>query len=1008
MYRFAINRPIATLMIFVAIVFFGVYSLKHMSIDLFPDVKIPLVKITTYAAGDRNYIESKITKKLEDEISSLDGIKKIYSKSYDNLSAIVVEFKLDKDIDVAANDIRDKINKARVNGRSDIEKISGSNSPIYSIFISSKNNNETILMQKIDKIAKDFLQRIDGVGKVETIGFSQPQIRIMLNQKELNSLGLSAEIVSKIIQSQNLKIPLGKIENEKSVISLKSNFDATSIEELKKIRLIPGVFLSDVAQIYLGTSDSESIAIMDDKKGVMLNIVKVRGANSLKTIENIKAKMAEFKSVIGDEFNVFVAFDKSGVIQKHLSQVTFDMILGIILTVFIVFLFLRSVSATIISAIAIPTSIIGTFFIIDLLGYDLNRLTLVALTLGIGIFVDDAIVVIEHIFKKLNSKSNIITASFEGVREIAFSVLAVSVVLLCVFVPIAFMDGVVGLYFNSFALSVAGGVILSFAVCVMLIPSLSARFINSTPSKFYIVTESLFNSLENLYEKLLKIILKSKFIFIFISLILFILCMSLALKVDTDFMPVEDNSEFQIFIKAKPSTSLEAMQEQLKPLVKLISDDKRVKYSYLLIGYDDAHLAYKAKVYIGLKPLGNDRKERQPAIQNEYRDNLKIKDLQITVAPLPVVDTGNITEPVQLVITGSSLEVFEDISPNIKNMLKDIKGVVDISTDNDDKSTQIQISLDKAKIKRLGISELEVGQAIRSAFASNMIVGIFDDDTGQYDISMRNSNDFRKDIQNLRNFQIYTKTGQQISLSSIADFDLEPVSSSISRYNKERELKFTANTINLPLGVVQEYVNKNIPNLLPQGYTYRFTGFIELMNETNEAFIFTVSLSIVLIYMVLAALYESFILPFIVMISMPLAFAGVAVGLFLSGNSFSLFVMVGVILLFGMVGKNAILVVDFANKFAKDGMEINEAIIKAGKQRLRAILMTTLAMIFAMLPLAVSHGAGYEGNSPMAIAIISGLISSTILTLLIIPAIFGVAFKIDKKIRKLYEIPAIK
>lgn len=1004
MYRFAINRPIATLMLFVSLVFFGIFALRHMSIDLFPDVEIPFVKITTYAAGDRNYIESKITKKIEDEVSALGGIKKIYSKSYDNLSVVVVEFELSQDIDVAANDIRDKVDRARVSGQSEIEKISGSNAPIFSIFLSSKKDDQTALMQKVDSVAKDFLQRINGVGKVDSVGFSQPQVKILLNPAKLNAQSLSADMLSQIIQSQNLKIPLGKLENDSKLISLKSNFDATSIQELKDILLKPGVFLGDVADISMTIADIESKALMNQQQGVMLNIIKVRGANSLKTIQNVRSKLDEFGAVLGDEFEYFVAYDKSSVIQKHLFQVAFDMVLGTILTVLIVFVFLRSVLATIISAIAIPVSIIGTFFIIYVLGYDLNRLTLVALTLGIGIFVDDAIVVIENITKKLNSEHDSLRASFEGVREIAFSVLAVSAVLLCVFVPIAFMDGIVGRYFNSFAMSVAGGVCISFVVCIMLIPSFAARLLKAKESRLYLATEPYFLALENGYGKLLELILRNKLKFVFLSFAVLFICMSLALKVGDDFMPVEDNSEFQILLKSEPSVSLKAMQERLEPINKFIKDDTRVKYSYTLIGYDDAKSAYKAKIYIGLKPLGKERSQRQSAIQDEYRKALKYPELSVTVVPLPVVETGDITEPVQLVITGASLDVFEKITPEVKALLNSIDGVVDVSSGNEDKNAQLQVSLDRQKLKRLGLSELEVGQAIRASFASN-IVGVFETGATQQDISMRVNDISRQSIKDLENLQIYLKNGQRITLASVANFELKLVGAAISRYNKERELKFTSNVNDIPLGVVQKVVDENINSILPQGYSYRFTGFIELMNETNEAFVFTILLSVVLIYMILAALYESFLMPIVVMISMPLAFGGVAVGLFLSGNSFSLFVMVGVILLFGMVGKNAILVVDFANRFAKDGMPVDEAVLKAGKLRLKAILMTTLAMIFAMLPLALSKGAGYEGNSPMAIAVIFGLISSTILTLLIVPAMFGLVFKIDKWIKRFYERP---
>ncbi|WP_169974777.1 efflux RND transporter permease subunit [Campylobacter sp. RM16191] len=1002
MYRFAINRPITTLMIFMSLVVFGVMSLQRMPVNLFPEIEIPLIKITTYSGGDMNLIESKVTKKIEDEISTIDGIDKIHSYSYNNLSVVLIQFDLEKDINVAADDVRDKVSKAGVDGRSEIEKIKGTGDRILNIFISSNSGDEVALMKLVEEKVKPFLQRIDGIGKVDDTGFLQPQVKIYLDPFKLDKFGLNANDVVNLIKTQNLKAPLGKLENENSELFLKSNFDASSIDELKELRLASGIFLKDVARIELDKQDTDSIAVMNGKQGVMLELLKISGVNALATIENVKAKIDELRQIVGSEYELKIAFDNSENITKHIRQVGFDMVLGVVLTIFIVFFFLRNFSSTVISALSIPTSIIGTFFIIDMLGFDLNRLTLIALTLGIGIFIDDAIVVIENISKKMQEgETNPLKASFAGVGEITFSVLSISAVLLCVFVPIAFMEGIVGRYFNSFAMSVAGGIVVSFFVSIMLIPSLGARFLNAQEGKFFHLTEPFFVALENGYAWLLAIILKFKTLFVVLSLALLALCMSLAMKVGMDFMPIEDNGEFEIFIKAQPGISLEAMSEKSSVILNELNKDSRVDYAYMLVGYTDAKDAFKAKIYAKLKDI-KERKDRQPQIMEEYRKKLKIDDLNIKISALPMVDAGGANEPVQLVITGDSLEKLDEILSQARKILESVSGVVDISSDNEDRINQLEISVNKEKAKRLGISEYDITRVVYGSFGQNFL-GSFDDGNDQYDIVLRFDDEYRKDITSLEKLRIRSASGESITLNSVANFKLTKTFSSIMRFNKQRQILIVANVDNIPLDKVQKVVDEQIPSILPKGYDYRMTGFIELMNDTNEAFIFTISLSVILIYMILAALYESLIVPFIIMISMPLAFGGVAVGLYLSGNSFSLFVMVGAILLFGMVGKNAILVVDFANRYANEGMNVNEAIIKAGSKRLRAILMTTFAMIFAMLPLALSRGAGYEGNSPMAISIISGLISSTILTLFLVPALFGITYKVDKFIGKIYK-----
>ena len=1002
MYKLAINRPITTLMFFIALVFFGAMSLLRMPVNLFPEVVIPLIKITTYAPGDMSLIESRITKKIEDEVSTIDGIKKIRSYTFNNLSIVTVEFNLKKNIDVAANDVRDKVAKAKLDAQPEIEKISSDSGKVASFFVSRKDENLTALMQTVKDEAKPFLQRVKGVGKVDDKGFLEPEIKIYLDPFKLDKYALTAASVINIIKSQNLKAPLGKLENSKFEIFLKSEFDAKSVQELEEIRLQKDVFLKDVARIELSHHDTDAVAMYNGKRGVLLDAIKVSGANTIETIDALKAKTDDLAARLGENYEVERVYEKSESILKHINQVKFDMMLGVALTVVIVFFFLRSFSATIIAALAIPASIVGTFFIIDVLGFDLNRLTLLALTLGIGIFIDDAIVVVENISKKMQEgESNPLKASFEGVREIAFSVLSISAVLLCVFVPIAFMEGIIGQYFNSFGMSVSGGIVVSFLVCIMLIPSLAARFLSEGESKFYRVTEPFFEALESGYERLLKLILRFKTAFVILTLGVLALCMSLAGKVGMDFLPVEDEGQFEIFLKASPGISVEAMSARASEVVREVDSDPRVEYSYMIAGYTDSKDAYKAKIYVRLKGFES-RKERQTQIMDEYRKKLKFDDLSVKVLQIPYVDTGSDSEPVQLTITGDSLEKLDEILPKAIAMVRAIEGTTDVGSDNEDKINELQISVNKDKAKRLSVDPSAVAQVIYASFGQNRL-GSFDNGDAQYDMILRFDDEYRKDVQALQKLKIKNAHGESISLSAVAEFKTSKTFSVINRFNKQRQIRIVANVDNVPLGAVQKGIDENIGQILPVGYDYVMTGFIEMMNDTNAAFVFTISLSVVLIYMILAALYESFILPLIIMISMPLAFGGVAVGLYLSGNSFSLFVMVGAILLFGMVGKNAILVVDFANRYANEGVELNEAIVRAGVKRLRAILMTTFAMIFAMLPLALSRGAGYEGNSPMAISVISGLISSTLLTLLVVPALFGAVYKIDKFVSKIYK-----
>ena len=1004
MIKTAINRPITTLMIFLSLVVFGIYSLKTMNVNLYPQVNIPIVKITTYANGDMNYIKTKITQKIEDEVSSIEGIKKLYSTSFDNLSVVSIEFELNKDLESATNDVRDKMQKARLNANYEIEKLNGLSSSVFSLFITRLDGNETKLMQEIDDVAKPFLERISGVSKVKTNGFLEPAVKILLDRFKLDKNALSANEVANLIKVENLKAPLGKIENEKIQMAIKSNFSAKSIDEIRNLTIKQGVFLKDIASVDLAYKDANEAAIMDKKSGVLLGLELAPGANALTVIALAKAKLEQFKSLLGNEYDVKIAYDKSEVIQKHIDQTAFDMILGVLLTIVIVYLFLRNFSITIISVVAIPTSIVATFFIINALGYDINRLSLIALTLGIGIFIDDAIVVTENIASKLKDEPNALKASFAGIKEIAFSVFAISLVLLCVFVPIAFMSGIVGKYFNSFAMSVAAGIVISFFVSIFLVPTLSARFVNAKESGFFLKSEPFFEALENGYEKLLTLALKFKLIFLAITLVVVVCSFGLAKFVGGDFMPSEDNSEFNIYFKLDPSLSLQASKERLKDKISLINADPQVAYAYFILGYTDAKQPYLVKAYVRLKEL-KDRAnhERQNAIMQRFRDKLKSDDMSVIVADLPVVEGGDV-QPVKLTITSENGKELEKFVPKISKMLKEINDATDVNSPEEDLLKRVQISIDEDKAKRLNLDKASIASAVYSAFSQNE-VSVFENENGkEYELYMRLDDKFRSDTNDILKTKIRSNEGFFVTLGDVATISFEQKPASISRFNRADEIKFLANTKNnAPLNSVANEISKKLDEILPANFKYKFLGFVELMDDTNASFIFTVSASAVLIYMVLAALYESFLLPFLIMLAMPLAFCGVVIGLFISGNPFSLFVMVGVILLFGMVGKNAILVVDFANHFANSGMEANEAVKMAAKKRLRAVLMTTFAMIFAMLPLALSRGAGYEANSPMAISIIFGLISSTLLSLLVVPVLFAWVYNLDKFIRKFYE-----
>jgi hydrophobic/amphiphilic exporter-1 (mainly G- bacteria), HAE1 family len=1007
MYKFAINKPISTLMLVMSFIVFGLISYERMPINLFPNVEFPIVTIqTTYYGADPQTVESKVTDKIEEAVSGIDGIDKLMSTSYAGMSVVTVVFKLERDITEAANDVRDKV--GAVSFSNDIEKpiikkSSSTASAVISLFVSTKNNDWQGLMRLSDEKLKPRLQRIRGVSEINIVGFRKRQIRIFTNPFLLNKYHVSASDLQNIIASENIRAGGGKLVSKKNEFVLKVRADAITLKQVKNIRILPGVRLQDIAKVEDDLADAKSYSSYNSKSGVIMQVKKISGTNTLDIINGIKKILPDLQEISGKNFELKLLQDQSDKILQNIHQVTFDLIYGAFLSIIIVFFFLRNITVTFVSALAIPTSIIGTFAIIDWLGYDLNRLTMIGLTLAIGIFIDDAIVVIENITKKMEKGLQPFEASYEGIKEIAFSILAISAMLLSVFIPVAFMSGIVGKFFNSFAMTVAAGIVISYTVAVMFIPAMSARVLNAKKNKFYHLTEPFFVKLDTTYTSILRVLIRYKSFTILGAIGILVLSFLFVSKVGGDFVPMEDNSEFEINIKAPVGINLETMKEKMTPILKKIQEDPLVKYNVLTIGYTASQEIHKARIYVRLVPVEK-RDLRQEEVVQKYRKEFKnVKGLKIVVQELPIVDAGLESAKVQIVLTGSDLGILEKKSKEVEKLLANMKGPVGIDSDFEEGKPEIRITLKRENAKRLGVNAREVVAVIGAAFSSDIAISSFEQDGREYDITLRLSNKNRKSIEDMKKLQVKTSSGKLVFLDGVVNFEQTYNPASINRFDRERKILVKSNLFGVPLNSVVENIQGKLQKIMNHGYHYRFTGDIEHMQDTYSAFGMAVLLAVILIYLILSALYESLIQPFIIMIAMPLSFTGVIFGLYLFHMPFSLFVMIGVILLLGMVGKNAILVVDFANQSIKDGKEVDEALLEAGEKRLRPILMTTFAMIGAMLPLALGNGAGHEGNAPMAVAIIGGLISSTILTLLVVPALYKFMYPLDKWLRKWYE-----
>ena len=1009
MYKLAINRPITTLMYVLSLVIFGWMSFKAMPAALFPNVDFPIVTVkTVYPGAEPTTIESEITDKIEEAISRIGGIDSVISTSSDSVSVVTIKFLLERDIDEATNDVRDKVSAVSLPTDAEtplVSKLDIGGAAVINLFLTAEKDTLQNLMVFADEKVKPAIQKINGVGGINIIGYKDREIRVYPDINKLNQNNMTISELNEIIKRENNKIGGGKLITEEKEFILKTKADAMSIEELSDIKIKEGVRLKDVARVEDGMSDPKSYASYEGVEGVMLEVQKISGTNTLEIVSKVKAEIPALEKMAGERFGVKLLNDTTPFIIHSLADVEFDLIYGSILAVIIIFVFLRNMTITFVSALSIPTSIFGTIALMHFMGYDLNRMTLIGLTLAIGIIIDDAVVVVENIYKKLEEGKGRFEAAFEGVREIAFAILAISAMLLAVFIPVSNMSGIVGKFFESFAMTVGFAVIISYTIALSFIPSLGARTLEKKESRFYDRTEPFFRSLEEIYDRALRFVLrfrKSTLIGVFV---IFVGSLSLFPKIGMDFVPKEDKGEFEVKLKADAGISLEKMIQESKKIEAVVKEDKNVVYTTLSIGYTSAQEINKAVIYVKLTEK-DERDLNQEEIIQSLRERLKPyqESLFITAAAIPNIKGAGVSVPYQIVLKSDSFEALKTATHNLTEYLAQKKGFVDIDTNLEEGKPQIEIEILRENAARLGISASQIALAISTAFSSDLEISHFEESGKQYNISLRVDDSDRKTIRDIKKIQLRAQNGELVYLDGLVAFKESESLASIYHYDRQRQVSVYADLFGLDLGGAVQYTTDKIGELLPEGVDYKFTGFAEEMAKTGQAFGAAIGLTLILMFIILAILYESLIQPVIIMVALPLSIIGVLIALYLSGLQFSLFVMIGFMLLMGMVGKNAVLLVDFANEALKSGKSTDEALLEAGEKRLRPILMTTFAMIFAMLPLAIATGLGSETKAPMAIAVIGGLISSMILTLLVVPVIYKMITPVDRWLRKWYEV----
>lgn len=997
----SIKRPVFTTMMILAIITYGIYAYLKLAIDMFPNIEFPIITVTTvYRGADPETIETKVTRKIEEAVNQISNIKMISSQSLQNVSNVIIQFDLDKDINIAAQEVRDKITVIQRELPSDIDapiiqKVDLGATPVMSLAILSEGGiNETDLFEFADKVVKKQIQIINGVGSVEIVGGRERTIWIRPIAEKLIAHNLTVDDIARAIGAQNIDIPAGNLKVLDYEISLKSKGTVDNLDQLKNIMVtnINGsiIRLKDLAAIEDSISEEKSRAILKGKKTLSLIITKQPGTNTVEMARKIRKIIPELNKLAPTGIKVETIFDNAVFIENSINDAIFDLYLGALLAIVIIGVFLRNIRMTIIAAIAIPTSIIGTFAAIKALGFTINYLTIMGLSLSVGLVVDDAIVVLENIFRHFERKKDKMEAAYSGTSEIGLAVMATTFSIVAVFLPVAVTYGMVGRFLKQFGITVVVAVLISLFVSFTLTPMLSSQFMKLPSRNFFTINiERALGWLDRFYGKIVGWALANKKTTLAIAIITLIITIYSASFLKQEMMPITDQGEFQINIETYPGSSLEHTAKIAEEITEIISTRDDILFTFSTIGGGRLEKKETASIVVKLKPI-NKRKKRQVEIMDEVRESLKKYDkATISVVQRQAIEVGTSAALLQINILGNDLLKLKEIAEDIKSDMIKAGGFTDIDISYKESKPELSLTVDREKANQIGILPAMIGSSLRLMLAGDKI-SEYKESGNSYDIRIKLDEKTISDINKIKKLKLRTLSQFPVELGNIVVEKSGTSAQSINRLFGQRVVTIYANlTKKKSLGEAVDEINNILKGRLPEGYTYKFTGQADFMKENFRALFESLFLGIIMIYFILASQFESFVHPFTIMLSLPFSLIG-AIGLLLiSGYNLSMTTMIGFIMLMGLVTKNAILLIDFALKGRAAGMELNEAIINAGTIRLRPILMTTFAMIFGMLPVALSRALGAEIRAPMAIAVVGGLITSTILTLVIVPVVFS-------------------
>ncbi len=998
---FSIRRNITTIMIILLVVLLGFISMSRLSIDLLPSINFPGAAIVTeYSGVSPEEVESLVTKPLENSISTVTNIKSITSTSNSGQSIIVAEFNWDTDMDFAALDMREKIDLVKGYLPEDAEEplifqFDPSMIPIIQYGVSS-GKDLAKLKKEVENDVIPELERLEGVASVNLVGGLDKQILIELDQSKMDNYGISFSTVTRNLMLENLNLTGGEVIRGNKKLLVRTTGKFKGVGEIRDI-LIPNatnkgyVKLEDIATVKDTYKEVKSIARVNGNPSIGLTIQKQTDANTVKVANRVKDKVDYIKDKVNGGLNFVAVADQSEYIEKSIFNVRNNAIIGGILAVIILFLFLRNVRSTIIIALAIPISVVTTFLLIYFGGLTINIISLGGLALGIGMVVDNSIVVLENIYRFRQEGLSRMESARKGSNEVGMAIAASTFTTIMVFLPVIFVEGLASQLFKELALTVSFSLFASLLVALTLVPMLSSRILKV--GKDHKKTNNETGFIKKFYKKSLRWSLNHRFLVVVFLVVLLAVSVALVPLIGTEFLPNFDQGEFSISYKLPVGTVLEetnSIAHEIEEEVRKIPEVDTVYTNIGVAGQMNTQQASETGSIL-VRLVGLSKRDRSTSeVMEELRNKINIPDTQVNIETNSSFFGPSGGKPISIKVEGDNLDTLERLAAEIGAEMKEVKGVREVEDSFGEGRPEFLIEVDRSIAARLGLRVTQIASSVKTAISGD-VATTYEVAGEEYDVKVRLQKNDRENIEQIQNLNLVSATGAKVPLTRVAEFKYDTGPKEILRDNQVRYAEITASLYQMDLGTavnnIKERLNKNID--LPSGYEIKYGGQFQDLQESFTSLGFAFLLSLVLVYMVMASQFESLIHPFVIMFTVPMALIGVILGLYITGSTLSVPAVIGVITLAGIVVNNAIVLVDYINTLRRKGKNKFEAILKAGPVRLRPIMMTALTTVLGLTPLALGIGEGSELEAPIAIVIIGGLLFSTILTLYIIPVMYS-------------------